>query len=118
MHSLKLPLAFGHRHFGLDHPNDCAAGLVKRLRQLQDRGERGSLLAKLKDAYIRAAQVSLEAKLFLRQPRLLAQLTKYLPKGDRWLQLFLPLLEELGRKRTILSSYSYGNANQVIWRRR
>jgi hypothetical protein len=42
----------------------------------------------------------------------LAQLTENFPKGDRWLQISLPLLEELGRNGTILSSYSYGKCGQ------
>lgn len=106
----KLPLALGRGQFVFDHTHDCAAGLVERIGQLENRGERGSLLAKLKDADIGAAQVSVKAKLFLRQPRFLAQLTENFPKGDRWLQISLPLLEELSRNGTILSSYSYGNA--------
>jgi hypothetical protein len=39
----------------------------------------------------------------------LAQLTENSSKGNRWLQVSLPLLEELGRKRNIVSSYSYRN---------
>jgi hypothetical protein len=39
----------------------------------------------------------------------LAQLAENFSKGNRWLQISLLLLEELGRKRTIVSSYSCGN---------
>jgi hypothetical protein len=105
-----LSLALGHSHFGFNHSNECAAGLVECLGQLEDCGERWSLLAKLKDADIGAAQVGIKAKLFLRQPGFLAQLTQNFPKGDRWLQISLPLLEELSRNEPILSSYSCGKS--------
>jgi hypothetical protein len=39
----------------------------------------------------------------------LAQLTENFAEGNCWLQVFLLLLEELGRKRNIVSSYSYRN---------
>ena len=110
--SCVLPLALGNRQFGLDHPDERTTGLIKRLRQFEDRGERRLLLAQFEDAHISASQVGLKAKFFLRQACLLAQLTENLSKCSRWLQLFLPLLEELGRKDMIVSSYSYGNDDQ------
>jgi hypothetical protein len=36
-------------------------------------------------------------------------LTENFAEGNCWLQLFLPLLEELGRKPMIMSSHSCGN---------
>ncbi len=83
--------------------------MVERLGQFEDRAERRLLLAEFKDADVSSAQVCLKAKRFLRQARLLAQLTENSSKGNRWLQVSLPLLEELGRKRNIVSSYSYRN---------
>jgi len=110
MRNEELPFAFGAAcQFGLDHPNQSAAGLVESLGELEDRAERGLLLTEFEDADIRAAQLGLKAKPFLRQTCLLAQLTENSSKGNRWLQISLPLLEELSRKRTIVSSYSYGN---------
>ncbi len=103
-----LPFAFGGAsQLSLNHSNKGTAGVIERLGQLQDRAKRRLLLAEFEDADISAAQLSLEAKCFLRQARLLAQLTENSSKGNRWLQVSLPLLEELSRKRNIVSSYSY-----------
>ena len=105
-----LPLTFGCSQLSLNHPDKFATRLIECLCQFEDRGKRGLLLAQLKNADIRAAQICLEAELLLRQACLLAQLTKDFSKCNRWLQIFLPLLEELGRKDMIVSSYSCGNA--------
>lgn len=69
--SLNLPLA-SRRQFGLDHPDERTTGLIKRLRQFEDRSKRGLLLAELKDAHIGPPQVRLKTELFLRQASLLA----------------------------------------------
>ncbi len=63
----KLPLSLGDNQFGLDHSNDCAAGLFKRLGEFEDSGERRSLLPEFKDADIGPPQVGFKAKFFLRQ---------------------------------------------------
>jgi hypothetical protein len=97
--------------FGLDHPHQDATGLVEGSGQLEDSAERGLLLAEFEDADVGAAQVGLKAKRFLRHPGLLAQLTENSSKGNGRLQISLPLLAEVGRKRTIVSSYSYRNAS-------
>jgi hypothetical protein len=107
--SASLPLALGRRQFCLDHSDQRAAGLVECLRQLEDCGERGLLLTQFEDAHVSATQVGLKAKLLLRQTRFQAQLTKNFPESDRWLQTFLLLLEELGRKDMIMSSHSCRN---------
>ncbi len=83
--------------------------MVERLSQFEDRAKRRLLLAEFEDADVSAAQLCLKAKRFLRQASLLPQLTENSSKGNRWLQVSLPLLEELGRKRKIVSSYSYRN---------
>ncbi len=103
-----LPFAFGGAHqLRLNHSDKGTAGVVERLGQFEDRAKRRLLLAEFEDADVSAAQISLEAKRLLRQAGLLAQLTENSSKGNRWLQASLPLLEELGRKRNIVSSYSY-----------
>lgn len=107
-----LPLALGRRQFCLDHRDQRAASLVKGLGQFEDRSERGLLMAKFKDAHISSAKVSLEAKLLLRQTGLQAQLTENFAEGSCWLQISLPLLEELSRKLMIMSSHSCRNP---IW---
>lgn len=107
-----LSLALGRRQFGLDHSDQGAAGLVESLRQLEDCGERRLLLAQFEDAHVGTSQIGFKAKFFLRQTGLQAQLTKNFPKGNCWLQIFLPLLEELGRKDMIMSSHCYRN---YIW---
>jgi hypothetical protein len=43
----------------------------------------------------------------------LAQLAENFSKGNCWLQISLLLLEELSRKRTIVSSYSCGNTSPI-----
>lgn len=111
--SARLPLALGRRQFNFDHRDKRAASLIERLCQFEDRGERWLLLTKLKDAHVRAAQVRFKAERFLRQTGFQAQLTKNFPEGNCWLQIFLPLLEELSRKPMIVSSYSYRNETWV-----
>ena len=109
-----LPLTLGCSQLSLDHRDECATGVIECLGQFEDRGERRLLLAQLQNAHVGAAQVGLEAELFLRQARLLAQLTKDFSERNRWLQIFLPLLEELSRTDMIVSSYSYRNVSSKI----
>ena len=103
-----LPFAFGGAsQLRLNHSDKGSARVVERLGQFEDRAKRRLLLAEFEDTDISAAQLCLKTKRFLRQASLLAQLTENSSKGNRWLQVSLLLLEELGRKRTIVSSYSY-----------
>jgi hypothetical protein len=64
-----LPLALGRRQLCLDHSDQGTAGLVESLRQFEDRGERGLLLAQFEDAHVCAPKISLKAKFLLRQAR-------------------------------------------------
>lgn len=108
MANADLPFAFGGAgQLSLNHSNKCTAGVVECLGQFEDRTKRRLLLAEFEDADVSTAKFCLKAKCLLRQARLLAQLTKNFAKGNCWLQVSLLLLEELGRKRNIVSSYSY-----------